>query len=214
MAREISPLLSAHSNDILLDETLFKRVKAVFDQRDQLKLTPEQSTLLEKSYKSFIRNGALLKGDDKDRLRAIDQELSKLGLHFGENVLKETNKYELVVAEAKDLEGLPDGLIEAAAQTAQEKGKEGKWIFTLAFPSYVPFMTYAKNRELRKELYIAYNTKSAKGDELDNRQIIKNILKLKDERAKLLGYDNYADFVLEERMAEGGEKVLSFWMSY
>ncbi|MDO6437294.1 M3 family metallopeptidase [Cyclobacterium sp. 1_MG-2023] len=210
LAREISPLLSAHSNDILLDETLFNRVKAVFDQREQLKLNSEQSTLLEKSYKSFIRNGALLKGDDKERLRAIDQKLSKLGLHFGENVLKETNKYELVISEAKDLEGLPDGLIEAAAQTAQEKGKEGKWVFTLAFPSYVPFMTYAKNRELRKEIYIAYNTKSAKGDDLDNRQIIKDILKLKDERAKLLGYDNYADFVLEERMAEDGEKVLNF----
>lgn len=210
LAREISPLLSAHSNDVLLDEALFKRVKAVYDQKDQLKLNAEQSTLLDKSYKSFIRNGALLEGEAKDRLRAIDQKLSKLGLHFGENVLKETNKYELVLSDEKDLEGLPDGLIEAAAQTAQEKGKEGKWVFTLAFPSYVPFMTYAKNRALRKEIFIAYNTKSAKGDDLDNREIIKEILKLKDERAKLLGYENYAAFVLEERMAASGEQVLTF----
>lgn len=210
LAREISPLLSAHSNDVLLDEALFKRVKAVYDQKDQLKLNAEQSTLLDKSYKSFIRNGALLEGEAKDRLRAIDQKLSKLGLHFGENVLKETNKYELVLSDEEDLEGLPDGLIEAAAQTAQEKGKEGKWVFTLAFPSYVPFMTYAKNRALRKEIFIAYNTKSAKGDDLDNREIIKEILKLKDERAKLLGYENYAAFVLEERMAASGEQVLTF----
>ncbi|EPR69258.1 Dipeptidyl carboxypeptidase Dcp [Cyclobacterium qasimii M12-11B] len=185
-------------------------MKAVYDQKDQLTLNFEQRTLLDKSYKSFIRNGALLQGAAKERLRAIDQELSKLGLHFGENVLKETNKYELVISDEKDLEGLPDGLIEAAAQTAQEKGKEGKWVFTLAFPSYVPFMTYAKNRELRKEIFIAYNTKSAKGDELDNREIIKDILKLKDERAKLLGYANYAAFVLEERMAASGEQVLTF----
>src|SRR5690606_108093 len=139
-----------------------------------------------------------------------DAELSQLGLKFGENVLEETNKFELVVENEEDLKGLPEGIIEAAAQTAVEKGKEGKWVFTLAYPSYVPFMTYADNRALRKEMFMAYNTKASKGDDLDNRDIIKNILRLKNARAKLLGYERYADFVLEERMAESAMKVLGF----
>src|SRR5690606_9433274 len=133
----------------------------------------------------------------KGRLREIDEELSKLGLQFGENVLEETNKYELVVEDEGELEGLPEDAIEAAAQLAAEREKEGKWIFTLAYPSYVPFMTYAKNRELRREMYLAYNTRASKGDELDNQEILKNILRLRNERARLLGYGNYADFVLE-----------------
>ncbi|MEX2569485.1 MAG: M3 family metallopeptidase [Cyclobacteriaceae bacterium] len=210
LAREISPLLSAHTNDVLLDEVLFEKVKNVRQQKDQLALNVEQQTLLDKSYKSFIRNGALLDEKDKKRLRQIDQELSQLGLRFGENVLNETNKYELVVTEEKDLEGIPENIKEAAAQTGEEKGKPGHWVFTLAFPSYVPFMTYAKNRELRKKLFIAYNTKGCKGDHLDNREIIKSILKLKNERANLLGYQNFAAFVLEERMATNGKKVLDF----
>src|SRR5690606_30277101 len=139
-----------------------------------------------------------------------DAELSQLGLKFGENVLEETNKFELVVENEEDLKGLPEGIIEAAAQTAVERGKDGKWVFTLAYPSYVPFMTYADNRALRKEMFMAYNTKANKGDELDNRDIIKDILRLKDSRAKLLGYKQYADFVLEERMAESPHKVLDF----
>jgi peptidyl-dipeptidase Dcp len=210
LARDISPIITSHSNDILLDEVLFEKVKAVYEQKDSLQLDEEQTTLLEKTYKSFVRNGANLDENDKAKLRDIDTELSQLGLQFGENVLEETNKYALVVETEEDLKGLPEGIIEAAALTAAEKGKEGKWGFTLAYPSYVPFMTYADNRALRKELFMAYNTKSSKGDELDNRDIIKNILRLRDARAKLLGYGRYSNFVLEERMAESPVKVLGF----
>src|SRR5690606_30052122 len=177
---------------------------------EKFNLDEEQQTLSDKTFKSFVRNGANLSDDKKQLLRKIDKELSQLGLQFGENVLEETNKYELLVENEDDLKGLPEGLIEAAAQTATEKGKEGKWVFTLAYPSYVPFMTYAENRELRKEMFTAYNTRSSKGDELDNQEIIRNILRLKDERAKLLGYENYATFVLEERMAENPLKVMGF----
>ena len=210
LAREISPIITSHSNDILLDEVLFAKVKGVYEQKDSLQLDEEQRTLLEKTYKSFVRNGANLDESGKTRLREIDTELSQLGLQFGENVLEETNKYELVVEDEEGLKGLPEGIIEAAAEAAAEKGKEGKWVFTLAYPSYVPFMTYADSRALRKEIFMAYNTKSSKGDELDNRDIIKNILRLKDARAKLLGYGQYADFVLEERMAKKPAKVLGF----
>ena len=210
LAREISPIVTSHSNDILLDAVLFDKVKMVYQQKDDLQLDEEQTTLLDKTYKSFVRNGANLNEGDKEKLREIDAELSQLGLQFGENVLEETNKYELVVEDEADLKGLPEGIIEAAAQTAVEKGKEGKWVFTLAYPSYVPFMTYADNRALREEMFMAYNTKASKGDEWDNRDIIKDILRLKDARAKLLGYKRYADFVLEERMAESAPKVLDF----
>lgn len=210
LAREISPIVTSHSNDILLDAVLFDKVKTVYQQKKDLQLDEEQTTLLEKTYKSFVRNGANLNEGDKERLREIDAELSQLGLKFGENVLEETNKFELVIEDEADMKGLPEGIIEAAAQTAVEKGKEGKWVFTLAYPSYVPFMTYADNRALRKEMFMAYNTKASKGDDLDNRDIIKNILSLKNARAKLLGYERYADFVLEERMAESAMKVLGF----
>lgn len=210
LAREISPLLTAHSNDILLDEELFGRIQQVYEQRAELPLTEEQKTLLDKTYKAFVRNGANLDDTQKNRLREIDRELSQLGLKFGENVLAETNKYQLVVEDEEALSGLPDAIKEAAAQTAEEKGKSGKWVFTLAFPSYIPFMTYAENRELRKELFIAYNTKACKGDGLDNQQHIKDMLRLKNERVNLLGYPRYADFVLEERMAKSAQNVMEF----
>ncbi len=210
LAREISPLLTAHSNDILLDEELFSRIQQVYEQRDLINLTEEQKTLLDKTYKAFVRNGAKLNDTQKVRLREIDKELAQLSLKFGENVLSETNKYELLVENEDDLAGLPDAVKEAAAQTAEEKGKPGKWVFTLAFPSYIPFMTYAEKRELRKELFIAYNTKSCKGDELDNKQHITDMLRLKHERVNLLGYKQYSDFVLEERMAKNAPKVMEF----
>lgn len=210
LAREISPLITSHGNDILLDEVLFEKVKTVYEQKDRLGLDEEQETLLVKTFKSFVRNGANLKETEKARLREIDEEMSRLGLQFGEHVLEETNKYELVVEEEEDVEGLPEDVVEAAAQLAAERKKEGKWVFTLAYPSYVPFMTYAKNRELRREMFMAYNTRASKSDELDNQEILKNMLRLRDERARLLGYKNYADFVLEERMAEQPEKVSDF----
>ncbi|KEO73875.1 M3 family metallopeptidase [Anditalea andensis] len=210
LARDISPLLTAHSNDILLDKELFEKVQAVYQQKDSLDLDEEQLTLIEKTYKSFVRNGANLGEEDKLKLREIDKELSQLSLHFGENVLEETNKYEMVLDNEEQLDGLPGPIKEAASQLAAEKQKEGKWIITLAYPSYIPFMTYAHNRELRKELFIAYNTKASKGDELDNKSIIQSIIRLKNERVKLLGYQKYADFVLEERMAKSPDAVLSF----
>jgi peptidyl-dipeptidase Dcp len=210
LAREISPLLTAHSNNILLDSELFDRISHIYAQREDLNLTAEQKTLLDKSYKSFVRNGANLNEDQKKKLRQIDQELSQLGLKFGENVLAETNNFQLAITKEEDLSGLPDDVKEAAAQTAEEKGSPGNWVFTLAYPSYIPFMTYAENRDLRKELFIAYNTKANKNDELDNKQFIKEMIRLKKERVSLLGYSSYADFVLEERMAKSGPAVMEF----
>ncbi len=210
IAREASPKLSEYSNDIMLDEALFQRVKTVYQKRASLELNPEDTMLLEKSYKSFVRNGANLGKEDKERLREIDKELSRLSLEFGENVLKETNAYTLEVADEKDLAGLPEHAIEAAAATAKEQGKEGSWVFTLHFPSYIPFMTYADNRYLREKLFRAYGSKAFKGNEHDNQEIILKKVRLRQERAKLLGYHSHAHFVLEERMAESPRKVRDF----
>lgn len=209
IAQEVSPLLSEFSNDIVLNEGLFERIKTVYEQRDALDLTKEQQTLLEKKYKNFSRNGADLKEENKKRLREIDAELSKLKLTFGENVLAETNKYEMLLTDEKDLEGLPDGTKEAAAQLAESKGKKG-WLITLDYPSYIPFMKYAKNRALRKELSLAFGSKGFHNNELDNQENVKRIVNLRHERANLLGYDSHADFVLEERMAETPKKVHDF----
>ncbi len=210
IAQEISPLLSEFGNDITLNEALFKRVKAVYDQKDNLELTVEQNTLLEKKYKSFSRNGANLSEDKKKRLREIDAKLAKLKLTFGENVLAETNKYQLHLTDESDLDGLPEGAKEAAAQLATSKGKEDGWLITLDYPSYIPFMKYAKNRALRKELSLAFGSKGFHNDELDNQENVLEIANLRFERSNLLGYKTHADFVLEERMAETPEKVHSF----
>tara|TARA_R110002051_G_scaffold107681_1_gene180586 strand:- start:4776 stop:6791 length:2016 start_codon:yes stop_codon:yes gene_type:complete len=209
IAQEISPLLSEFGNDITLNEDLFKRVKAVYDQKEALDLTTEEQTLLDKKYKSFSRNGANLSDDKKKRLREIDAELSKLKLQFGENVLAETNKFEMHLTNEDDLEGMPEGEKEAAAQMANSKDKEG-WLITLDYPSYIPFMKYAKNRALRKKLSIAFGRKGFHNDELDNQQNVLQITKLRYERANLLGYKTHAHFVLEERMAETPEKVHEF----
>ncbi|MEO9659873.1 MAG: M3 family metallopeptidase [Maribacter dokdonensis] len=210
IAQEISPLLSEFGNDITLNEALFKRVKAVYDQKDNLELTVEQNTLLDKKYKSFSRNGANLSEDKKKRLREIDAKLAKLKLTFGENVLAETNKYQLHLTDESDLDGLPEGAKEAAAQLATSKGKEDGWLITLDYPSYIPFMKYAKNRALRKELSLAFGSKGFHNDELDNQENVLEIANLRFERSNLLGYKTHADFVLEERMAETPEKVHSF----
>ncbi|WP_422348910.1 M3 family metallopeptidase [Flagellimonas sp.] len=209
IAQEISPLLSEFNNDITLNEKLFQKVKSVYEQTDKLNLTPEQQTLLDKRYKSFSRNGANLDEVGKKRLRKIDAELSKLKLKFGENVLAETNKFEMHLTEESDLAGLPEGAKEAAAQLAKSKDKEG-WLITLDYPSYIPFMKYAANRELRKKLSLAFGSKGFHGDDLDNRENVLQIVSLRHERANLLGYPTHADFVLEERMAETPQKVLDF----
>ncbi len=209
IAKDISPWLSEFKNDITLNEQLFKRVKVVYDSRETLVLTPEQATLLDKQYKSFARNGANLNAIDKTILRKIDAELSKLSLQFGENVLAETNAFEMHLTDEKDLAGLPESVQEAAKETAKSTGKEG-WVFTLDYPSYIPFMTYAENRELRKKLAISAGKKAFQNNEFNNEKIVLDIVKLRHQRANLLGYQTHAHFVLEERMAETPEKVISF----
>lgn len=209
IAQEISPMLTEFSNDMLLNEALFERLKTVYNEKDSLNLSEEQQMLLDKKYKAFSRNGANLSEEKKKQLRKIDADLSKLSLTFGENVLAETNKFELHLTDKKDLSGLPEGVIEAATQTAEEKGKDG-WIFTLDYPSYVPFLTYADNRDLRKKMAIAFGAKGFHNDALDNQQNVLQIATLRHKRANLLGYKSHAHFVLEERMAETPEKVKSF----
>jgi oligopeptidase A len=209
IAQEVSPLLTEFSNDITLNEDLFKRIKAIHDEKDSLNLTTEQKTLLDKKYKGFVRNGALLNDEQKTKLREIDTQLAKLKLTFGENVLAETNNYQLHITSDVDLKGLPEGVIEAAKSEAESRKLEG-WIFTLDYPSYIPFLTYADNRELRKELAIAAGKKAFQNNEFDNQNNVKDIVRLRHKRAILLGYASHAHFVLEERMAQNPDKVISF----
>ncbi|MTI33340.1 M3 family metallopeptidase [Xanthovirga aplysinae] len=210
IAQEFSPILTEYSNDILLNQQLFEKVRAVYEQKGHLELDVESQTLIEKTYKGFIRNGANLKDEDKKTLREIDKELSQLSLKFGENLLKETNNFQLYLESEKDLMGLPKGFIEAAALEAKNRGKDKGWIITLDYPSYIPFMTYSENRELRKHLFKAFGSRSFKDDELDNQKYVLKLVKLRSERAKLLGYSSHADFVLEERMAGSPQKVNQF----
>jgi peptidyl-dipeptidase Dcp len=209
IAQEISPMLSEFSNDVKLNEKLFKRVKKIYDGKNALNLTTEQDILLTNSYKSFVRNGANLNENDKTELRKIDADLSKLKLTFGEHVLAETNAFELHLTDEKDLKGLPENTVEAALMAAKEKNMEG-WIFTLEYPSYIPFMMYADNRNLRRKMAIEFGAKAFKNNENDNQQTILNILKLRYKRANLLGYKTHAHFVLEERMAETPNIVNDF----
>ena len=209
IAQEVSPLLSDFGNDVRLNAELFAKVKTLYEQINALNLNPEQTTLLDKKYKSFSRNGANLAEEKKIKLRAIDKELSKASLQFGENVLAETQAFQLHITDEKELSGLPEGTIEAARSLAKSQEKEG-WIFTLDYPSYVPFVTYADNRELRKKMAVAFGAKGFQNNELDNQQNVFKIAKLRFDRAQLLGYATHAHFVLEERMAESPEKVKTF----
>jgi Zn-dependent oligopeptidase len=205
IAQEVSPWLSKFGNDITLNEALFKRVKTVFDAKETLDLTLEQNMLLDKQYKSFARNGANLKEADKTKLREIDATLSKLSLQFGENVLAETNAFEMHLTDENDLAGLP----ESEKEAAKSKEKEG-WVFTLDYPSYIPFLTYADNRELRKKMAIAAGKKGFQDNEFNNEKIVLEIVNLRQKRANLLGYKTHAHFVLEERMAETPKNVIEF----
>lgn len=209
IAQEVSPLLTEFSNDVALNTVLFERIKLIYNSKNALALTEEQKTLLDKKYKGFSRNGANLNKAEKETLRAIDKELSKLKLSFGENILAETNKYKLLIDNPLELEGLPEGAIEAAKQRAEEQNENG-WIFTLDYPSYVPFMTYAKNRELRKKLALAFGQKGFQNDALDTQEIVLKLTQLRFKRAQLLGYQTHAHFVLEERMAKSPLKVGNF----
>ncbi|MEZ0392165.1 MAG: M3 family metallopeptidase [Pseudobdellovibrionaceae bacterium] len=209
LAKEISPKSAAFASEIALDEKLFEKIKNVYENREALKMNPEQIRLTEKYFKDFSRNGALLSPADKERLKKIDQELSILGPQFSENVLKATNAFELVIDNKSDLLGLPEGVIEAAAQEAEGKGQPGKWLFNLQAPSFLPFMQYANNRELRKKLWLAYNSRSFK-DSFDNQEIVKKIVRLRHERSQLLGFKTHADFILSERMAQTPDQVMKF----
>ena len=200
------PLLSEHDNDISLNEKLFERIKTVYDRKEQLNLTAEQMKLLENVYDGFIRQGANLKGEAKEEYRRLTKELSSLTLEFSENNLKETNNYQLILTDKAQLAGLPESAVEAAAETAKEKGLTG-WVFTLQAPSYIPFMTYAGNRDLRKELYLAYNTKCTHDNEYNNIDIVRKIANTRMSIAQLLGYDNFAQYTLEKRMAQNSDAV-------
>ena len=209
IAQEVTPLLTEFSNDITLNEDLFNKIKSVYGQKNTLNLTTEQATLLDKKFKSFSRNGALLSEGKKARLREIDTDLAKLKLTYSENILAETNNYQLHITNENDLKGLPEGTIEAAKSLAKSKNLEG-WIFTLDHPSYLPFVTYADNRELRKEIAIAAGKKAFQNNEFDNQEITLKIAKLRFERANLLGYKTHSHFVLEERMAQNPDNVKTF----
>ena len=208
-AREVSPVLTAFSNDISLNPALFGRVKSVYEKRDSLGLNQEEMILLDRKYKSFIRGGAGLTENDKERFRAITIELSTLSLKFEENILAETNDFTLHLTAEDDLSGLPDGVREAASALASEKVMEG-WLFTLHAPSFVPFMQYADRRDLREKLFRAYSCRAFRGNEHDNRELVFRITELRLEMARLLGYSNYAAYALEERMASTPEEVKRF----
>lgn len=210
IATEIAPLMSAHGDNINLNEKLFTRVKAVWEQKDKLKLNPEQSKLLEKTYKRFVRSGANLNEKEKQRLRDLNSELAVLTLKFGQNILAETNNYELVINTKEDLAGLSDDLIDAAAATAKAKGKPGKWVITLSNSSVMPFLQYSSNRKLREEVWTAYKNRCNNGNEFDNNSIAIRIASMRAEKAKLLGYKTHAEYVLEESMAKTPERVMEF----
>lgn len=207
IAQILSPKISKHRDDIQLNKALFERVKAVYDQRAQLKLTGEQIKLLEKTYKGFVRSGAALAADKQERLRKINEEVSLLTLKFGQNLLAENNNYTLVVDKKEDLSGLPSSLIAAAADDAKKRKMEGKWVFTLQNPSIMPFLQYADNRSLREQIFKAYLERGNHNDAFDNKIIMSKIVALRAEKAALLGYENHAAYVLEESMAKTPAKV-------
>ena len=209
IAQEISPLLSEFGNDITLNKALFERVKAVYNNKSKFNLSEEQEMLLNKKYKSFTRNGANLNAEDQKKLREIDNELSKLKLKFGENVLAETNNFQLHITDLEKLKGLPESILNDAKELAKSQNKPG-YIFTLHYPSYVPFMKYASNRELRKEMSLAYGSRCYKNNEYNNEENVLKIVSLRYKRAKLLGYKTHSDYVLEERMAKDPDTVYSF----
>lgn len=209
IAQEVSPILTEFSAKISQNEKLFGKIKKVYDEREKYNLNEEQQMLLNETYKGFVRSGALLNESDKEKFKAISIELSKKSLQFGQNVLAETNNYFKHITEEKDLAGIPEAILNQYREEAKERNLEG-FVVTLQYPSYIPFMTYAENRELRKELALANGKKSFNNNEFDNQNLIKEIIKLKQEKAHLLGYKNYAEYVLEERMAKSPDQVTSF----
>lgn len=210
IAKEVSPLLSKHRDDINLNEKLFQRIKSIYELRDKLNLTAEQMRLLEKYYKDFVRGGANLNEEQKTKLREINKELSILTLKFGENILKETNSFKMILDKKEDLDGLPESVIESSAKAAKDAGLEGKWLFTLDKPSFIPFLQYSKRRDLREKIFNAYINRGNNNNEFDNKDVLSKIVSYRIEKAKLLGYNNHAEFILEENMAKTPEKVYDF----
>jgi len=206
---EVSPMLTRFSNDITLNEQLFARIKTVYDLKSSLELNTEQQMLLERKYRNFLLGGAGLEDGKKKRFREISEELSQLSLKFEENVLEETNSFELHIIDSSDLAGLPDGVVEMASMEAKSRQKQG-WIFTLHFPSYIPFMQYSDKRELREKMLKAYTSRSFRGNDHDNRSLVQEITNLRLEIAEILGYNNFAEMILGDRMAENPAKVQSF----
>ena len=207
LEQEFYPMLSKHSDDIRMNPKLFARVKAVYEKREQLGLDKEQAKLLEETYKGFARGGANLPEADQAKLRELNTKISTLQLTFSQNVLKETNAYQLVIDNEADLAGLPDDVKVKAAETAKEKGLEGKWVFTLHNPSVMPFLSYADNRELRRQIFEAYTHRGNNNNANDNKEIVKQLVAARLEKAKLMGYKDYAAFVLEENMAKDEKNV-------
>jgi peptidyl-dipeptidase Dcp len=207
IAKRLAPMLSKHQDDILLNARLFQKIKNVHHQKDQLGLNSEQNMLLDKYYKDFVRGGADLDEEKKAELRKINEELSVLSLQFGDNVLKEDNNFELVIENDTDLAGLPDNVKTAAAEAAKERGKEGKWVFTLHKPSLIPFLQYSELRDLREKMFKAYINRGDNNNEFDNKKILSMIVALRVRKANLLGYKSHADFVLEENMAKAPAAV-------
>jgi len=208
IAREAAPMLSAHSDEIIMNEKLFKKVKAVYDNKSKFKLSPIETKLLDDTYRNFVREGANLSAGDKEKLKDINQKLSLLTLKFGENILQDVNTYQLVIERDNDLAGLPQSVIEGAAETAKQKGMDGKWVFTLQNPSVMPFLQYADNRELRKTMQQAYINRGNNNNEFDNKKNINELVNLRLQRANLLGYKSHAHYSLEETMAKSSDKVM------
>jgi peptidyl-dipeptidase Dcp len=202
IANDVAPLLSKHRDDINLNEKLFQRIKAVYEQQGKLGLNPEQMKLLDDLYKNFVRGGANLPAEKKERFRKINEELSLLGLKFDENVLKETNNFRLVIEKKEDLDGLPQRVIDGAVDAAKNAGLAGKWVFTVQKPSMIPFLQYAKNRALREKILKAYFMRGDNNNEYDNKAIVSKMASLRVERAKLLGYNTHADYVEEKNMSK------------
>lgn len=208
-SQEVSPLLTRFSNDITLNEKLFKRIKSIYENKEASGLSTEQKILVEKKFRNFMLGGAGLKDDDKKRFREISEELSTLSLKFDENVLEETNSFELYITDAADLAGLPENLVEMASLEAKTRKKDG-WIFTLNFPSYVPFMQYSERRELREKIFRAYSSRAFRGNEYDNKKNVLRITNLRLEMARILGFSTYAEMILGDRMADTPQKVEDF----
>ena len=207
LSREMSPIFSQYNDDINLNPKLFARVKAVYEKKDELGLDKEQMKLLEETYKGFVRGGANLSEEDQAKLRELNSEISMLQLTFGQNMLKETNAFQLVIDREEDLAGLPETLIANAAQTAKDMGMEGKWVFTLQNPSVMPFLQYADNRALREKIFKAYTNRGNNNNENDNKEVVRQLVSARLAKAKLMGYEDYAAFALEERMAKNSANV-------